>query len=85
MMNKVLADDTVPLHSDHRMLRGRNHALVHRLSMPICQQSGFLQIRKRRDFQAVQEDTLEKGTTGIVRYKGEEERNSVHLELKLIG
>lgn len=44
-----------------------------------CQQSGFLQIRKRRDFQAVQEDTLEKGTTGIVRYKGEEERNRVYI------
>lgn len=34
-MNKILAGGTVPLHSDHRMLRGRNHALFHRLSMPI--------------------------------------------------
>lgn len=33
------------------------------------EQSGFLQIRKRRNFQAVQEDTLEKGTTGMARYR----------------
>jgi len=35
MMNQVSSDEIVPLHSDHRMLRGRNHALFHRLSMPI--------------------------------------------------
>lgn len=75
MMNNILAEDTAPSHSAARMLK----RIMHELPGPTCpwEQSGFLQIRKRRNFQAVQEDTLEKGTTGIARYRGEEKRENV--------